>query len=117
MLGGPGLGRGGTPLPSWRGFGTIWKAKQQPRAEQSTPAFLAGDVPELAKHPLSPPAPSFPVGNSQPSRDGGWLPWLAERGAGSAGLDVSLASDCLVVFPSLTSPDLCYLELMGHQAD
>ena len=33
------------------------------------------------------------------------------------GLDVSLASDCLVVFPSLTSPDSHYLELTGHQAD
>ena len=36
---------------------------------------------------------------------------------GSAGLDISLASDCLVVFPSLASPASRYLELTGRQAD
>lgn len=38
----------------------------------------------------------------------GRMPWLGERG---------VASDCLVVFLSLSSPASPYLELTGHQAD
>ena len=57
-------------LLSPAGEGLTSAGRQSSSPKQSKVLLLAGGVPDLAKHAVPLPAPSFPAGNSWPSREG-----------------------------------------------